>query len=165
MKIKLRILLLSIFTLLCVNPVFADFQNPLSNISNPFDNVDLPFLKTKDVRAKELKYQFDTLKEDEKYARDKKLLNRKPSGYMTLDEYESLSEYKDKATFDYNIPKIEKSSDFKYIPQPLYKIVKYNEPAGSYELVLGKRLFLKRQINAQGIVSPDYSMLVYPAVY
>ncbi|MBD5402090.1 hypothetical protein HDR58_04750, partial [bacterium] len=55
--------------------------------------------------------------------------------------------------------------DFKYVPQPLYSIVKYNDPPGSVELSLGKRLFLKRQINAQGIVSPDYSMLVYPAVY
>lgn len=164
MSLNFRILLFTACTFLCVSPVWAEFQNPLSNISNPLDNVNTPFMN-KDTRSKELKYQYDTLKEDEKYIRDKKLLNRKPSGYMTLDEYEALSEYKDKATFDYDIPKIEKSSDFKYIPQPLYKIVKYNEPAGSSELTLGKRLFIKRQINAQGIVSPDYSILVYPAVY
>ena len=84
---------------------------------------------------------------------------------MTVEEYEALSEYKDRSTIDVDFPQIETPSDFKYIPKPLYSITKYNDPPGSVELSLGKRLFLKRQINAQGIVSPDYTRLVYPAVY
>lgn len=126
-------------------------------VSNPFGK--------KDYKSQEIKYQYNVLKDDAKYSRDKKLLNRTPSGYMTVAEYEKQSEYKDKSNMNFDVPKIDKPSDFKYIPQPLYKIVKYNDPPGRTELKLGRRLFIKRQINAQGIVSPDYSRLVYPAVY
>ena len=141
---------LVICVVFAVRPAFAAFKNPF--------NKD-------DARSREIKYQYEVLKGDEKNRMESKILNRTPSGYMTVDEYESLSEYKDKYNMEFSIPKIEKPSDFKYIPQPLYRIVKYNDPPGTVELSLGKRLFIKRQINAQGIVSPDYSMLVYPAVY
>src|SRR5574344_32989 len=124
-----------------------------------------PFSKKNDTRSKELKYQYSVLKDDEKNKMEGKILNRTPSGYMTVDEYEQLSEYKDKSNLEIDIPKIQRPSDFKYIPQPLYKIMKYNDPPGGVELALGKRLFIKRQINAPGIVSPNYSILVYPAVY
>lgn len=119
----------------------------------------------KDERSKELKYKYDVWKADEKEKRDTKILNLRPSGYMTLDEYEKMSEYKDKSNIEFDIPKIQTPSDFKYIPQPLYSIVKYNDPAGSPELRLGKKLYSVKQMNAQGIVSPDYTFLVYPAVY
>jgi len=122
-------------------------------------------LKKEDTRSRELKYQYEVLKQDEKDKLDKKILNITPSGYMTVDEYEKMSEYKDKSTLQVDIPKIPTPSDFKYIPQPLYRIVKYNAPPGGVELKLGKRLYLKKQINAQGIVSPDFSIMVYPAVY
>lgn len=124
--------------------------------SNPFK---------KDWKSKEIKYKYQVQKDDLEYKRDNRLINRIPSGYMTVDEYERQSEFKDKTTIKYDIPKIEKPSDFKYIPQPLYKIVKYNDPPGSPELSLGKKLYTLRQINAQGIVSPDYTKMVYPAVY
>lgn len=132
---------------------------------NPFKNFKNPFVLNNDTRAQELKYQYGVLKKDEIKRMDKKILNRTPSGYMTVDEYEALSEYKDKSLMEFSTPGVELPPDFKYVPHPLYSIVKYNNPPGSVELSLGKRLFLKRQINAQGIVSPDYSKLVYPAVY
>ncbi len=146
-----KVVLVLILSLVCTKAAFAGVKNPFS--------------KPNDTRSKELKYQYGVLKEDEKNKMEGKLLNRTPSGYMTVDEYESLSEYKDKSTLEFDIPKIDKPSDFKYIPQLLYQIVKYNDPPGGVELSLGKRLFIKRQINAQGIVSPDYSKLVYPAIY
>lgn len=118
-----------------------------------------------DYRSREIKYQYGILKNDLIKERDGKILNRFPSGYMTEDEYEKASEYKDKSHSDITIPRIETPSDFMYIPKPLYKIVKYNDPPGSQELSLGKRLFALKQINAQGVVSPDYTKLVYPAVY
>lgn len=129
------------------------------------DSLSAPFKRVNDVRAKEIKYQYGVLKADEEKNIEGKILNRAPSGYMTVEEYEALSEYKDRSTQSFSVPKIEKPSDFKYVPQPLYKIVKYNDPPGSVELSLGKKLYLKRMINAQGIVSPDYMMLVYPTVY
>lgn len=115
--------------------------------------------------SKEIKYRYNVLKEDLQKDRDQKILNRHPSGYMTVDEYEKASEYKDKSELEFDVPKIETPSDFKYIPKPLYRIVKYNSPPGKTELSLGRRLFVNKQINAQGIVSPDYTKLVYPAIY
>ena len=148
----MRIYLLLVILFVCCGSVFAfDF-----NFSNPFNPGH---------KAQEIKYQYGVLKQDAKYDRDRKILNLQPSGYMTLDEYEKRSEYKDKSTLDYTVPKIDRGADFKYVPQPLYRIVKYNDPPGSAELSLGKKLYAQRQINAQGIVSPDYSKLVYPAVY
>lgn len=155
----LKKLLSIILCLICLSaPCFAGVKDIISNIN-------LPFKKEEDTRGRDIKYQYEVLKADEIKKMEAKILNRTPSGYMTVDEYEVLSEYKDKSSKEFDIPKVEKPSDFKYVPQPLYRIVKYNSPAGSAELSLGKKLYLKRHINAQGIVSPDYSILVYPSVY
>ena len=118
-----------------------------------------------DYRSKEIRYEYKVLKEDLQNKKQGQILNVVPSGYMTVEEYEKKSEYKDKTAEDFKKPMIEKPSDFKYIPQPLYKIVKYNDPPGKAELKLGRRLFIKRMVNGQGIVSPDYTKLVYPAIY
>ena len=123
-----------------------------------------PFAK-KDYKSKELKYKYEVEKENLQYKRDKRLLDREPSGYMTVEEYEKKSEYKDPSTFEVKPPKIEKPSDFKYIPQPLFKIVKYNDPPGGVELQLGRKLYFNRYINGQGITSPDFTKMVYPAIY
>lgn len=144
-----KLLVLSLILCCCFKPL-------VSCAKNPFE---------RDTRARELKYQYQVLKDDEKYKMDGKILNLTPSGYMTVEEYENLSEYKDKNNLQLDIPKIQTPSDFKYIPHPTYRIVKYNDPPGAAELRLGKRLYLNRLVNAQGIVSPDYTKLVYPAVY
>ena len=125
-------------------------------------SVDIP---KQDVKSRDIKYKYDRLKEQEKYKKEGKILNLVPSGYMTVDEYEEISKYKDKSTMELDIPKVQTPSDFKYIPHPTYKIVKYNNPPGGTELRIDKRIYSQRQINAQGVVSPDFSMLVYPAIY
>ena len=58
-----------------------------------------------------------------------------------------------------------KDENMVYVPQHKFKLVKYNDPVGSPELSLPRKLNFDRQINAQGIVSGDYTKLVYPAVY
>ncbi len=145
----------------CLILLFVLFVG-LKSFAIDFSN---PFSKQKDTRSRELKYQYEVLKEDEKYKMEGKILNLTPSGYMTVEEYEKMSEYKDKSNIEFDIPKIQTPSDFKYVPKPLYRIAKYNDPPGSVELSLGKRLYLTRQINTQGIVSPDFSKMVYSAVY
>lgn len=129
----------------------------VSKFRNPFGK--------KDYRSKEINYLYNIKKEDLKYDRDKRILNRVPSGYMTVEEYEKKSEYKDPSTFEVKPPKIEKPSDFKYVPQPLFKIVKFNDPPGGVELKLGRKLYFNRMVNGIGITSPDYTKLVYPAIY
>lgn len=119
----------------------------------------------KDTRAKEAKYIHNIEKREVKEDYERTKGNMKPSGNMTLEEYEMLSIPKDKTREEITIPKPEKAADVKYIPQPDYTIVRYNNPPGSPEISLSERFKYTRQQNAQGIVSPDYSMLVYPAIY
>jgi len=123
-----------------------------------------PFGK-KDYKSQEIQYLYNVQKEDLEYKRNKRVLDREETGYMTVEEYEKRSEYKEPSTFEVKTPKIERPSDFKYVPQPLFKIVKYNDPPGGVELKLGRRLFFNRQVNGLGVTSPDFTKMVYPAIY
>ena len=90
------------------------------------------------------------------------------SGYMTVEEYEQKSRgLTRKEINDKNLdkPDFPKDKNYVYVPQHVFKLVKYNDPVGSPELSLPRRLQFDRQINAQGIISGDYTMLVYPSVY
>lgn len=118
-----------------------------------------------DARKKEAKYIQKVLKEEEKEKYQRKVLDYKPSGYMTRQEYEALSEYKDKTQEKIEIPKVVNESDMKYVPQPTYRIVRYNDPPGSPELSIKKSFYKLHQYNGQGISAPDYSIMAYPVVY
>ena len=90
------------------------------------------------------------------------------SGYMTVAEYEAKSRGQSKKEISAKIldeAEMPKDSNMVYIPQKKFKLVKYNDPIGSPELTLPRKLNFDRQINAQGIVSGDYTKLVYPSVY
>ncbi len=128
------------------------------------DEIPLPSFD-KDMTKKEAKYIHNVNKQEEKEKFKRAKLDRKPSGYMTVEEYELLSAPKDRMTEEVDIPKIPTPADMVYVPQPAYKIVRYNNPPGSPEINLTKTFYEKRQQNAQGIVSPDFTKLVYPAVY
>lgn len=119
----------------------------------------------KDRRTEEAEYlkRLEREKVKEEYGR--KILDLKPSGFMTVEEYEQLSQPKDKAVIDYGIPQVDKPYDMQYVPQPTYKLVRYNDPPGSPNLSVSRDLFKTRQLNLPGITSPDFSMMVYPAVY
>ncbi len=126
------------------------------------DEIPLPH---QDYNKKEAKYELKVKKQDEKEKYEKMVLNRNPSGYMTVEEYEILSAPKDKMKQEIEIPKEPIPSDMLYVPQPAYKIVRYNNPPGSPEITLYNSFYERRQQNAQGIVSPDFTKLVYPSIY
>lgn len=132
-------------------------KTKVSKFRNPFGK--------KDSRSKEIQYVYEVQKEDLQYKRDKRVLGREISPYMTEEEYQKRSEYKEPSTFEVQTPKIERPSDFKYVPQPLFKVVKYNDPPGGVELKLGRKLYFTRQVNGLGVTSPDYTKMVYPAIY
>ena len=132
------------------------FQQKAFSVSNPL---------RQDVRTREIKYQYNVEKKDILYQQDKEILNLTPSGLMTVEEYEKASEYKDVELQKVPMPEIKVPSDFKYIPKPLYKIVKFNEPAGAVELSLGEKLYKRRMLNTLGITSPDFTKMAYSAVY
>lgn len=130
-----------------------------------FAQMKYPFAKRKDrVVAEEIyKNEVQKLEETEKYEKSK----LPESGYMTVEEYESKSRAKSRKDVEAELigAEVPKDSNMIYIPQKTFKLVKYNEPVGSPELSLPRKLNFDRQINAQGIISGDKTMLVYPAVY
>ncbi len=118
-----------------------------------------------DLNQKEAKYTHNIQKKEEKEKYERKKMNHNPSGYMKVEEYELLSAPKDKMLMDVPVPKVPTPSDMLYVPQPAYKIIRYNDPPGSPELTISKTIYQTRQKNAQGIVSPDFTKLVYPSIY
>ena len=130
-----------------------------------FAQMKIPFIKKKDrIVAEEIyKNEVNKLEETEKYEKSK----LPESGYMTVEEYEAKSRAKSKKEMAEEIKggEIPKDSNMVYVPQKTFKLVKYNEPIGSPELNLPRKLNFDRQINAQGIISGDRTMMVYPAVY
>lgn len=122
-------------------------------------------LPQEDYVKKEAKYEHSVLKQEEKEKFERKIMSREPSGYMTVEEYELISIPKDRMQEQVEAPKLPTPADMVYIPQPAYSIVKYNNPPGSHEITISQNIYKRRQQNAQGIVSPDFSKLVYPAIY
>lgn len=130
-----------------------------------FAQMKIPFIKRKDRVVAETLYQNEVNKIEETEKYEKSLLPE--SGYMTVEEYEAKSRAKSKKEMSEELTggEIPKDSNMIYVPQKTFKLVKYNEPVGSPELNLPRKLNFDRQINAQGIISGDKTMLVYPAVY
>ena len=128
------------------------------------DEIPVPYVD-KNQAKQESKYVYEVNKRTEKEKFERAKLNRNPSGYMTVEEYELLSVPKDRMTMEVEVPKIPTPADMVYVPQPIYKISRYNSPPGSPEISLTNSFYKRRQQNAQGIVSPDFKTLVYPAIY
>ena len=130
-----------------------------------FAQMKYPFMKKSDRVVAETLYQNEVnkIEETEKYEKSK----LPESGYMTVEEYEVKSRAKSKKQMAEEVKggEIPKDSNMVYVPQKSFKLVKYNDPIGSPELNLPRKLNFDRQINAQGIISGDRTMLVYPSVY
>lgn len=109
------------------------------------------------------KYEQKVLREQEKEKYKRSLLPE--SGYMTKEEYNKLS--KDIPTADIKIPEYKLPKDIKmeYVPQPTYKLARYNNPPGSVELHIGRKFQYDRQFVCPGVTSPKKDILVYPVVY
>lgn len=127
------------------------------------------FWDSKDYTKRNEAYLRDVKKRDAKRKYNKAKEDRLPSGKMTVAEYEILSDHKNPESPEdlkpIEIPTVPIPSEMKYVPQPTYKIVRYNDPPGSVELSLKKNFYREKQQNAQGIVSPDFTKLIYPAIY
>ncbi len=104
------------------------------------------------------------IKEKEAKERYKKQLMPQ-SGYMTVEEYERKSAAKDKSTGDGDYIKKVEDSKMKYVPQPRYKLIRYNNPPGSVELNIDrKRSRYDRQDILPGLIAPDTSIMLVPVV-
>ncbi len=120
----------------------------------------------KDQQISEIIYKNKVDKNDELEKYEKTKLPE--SGYMTVEEYEAKSRPLTRREISAQIldkPDMPKDKNYVYVPQHKFKLVKYNDPVGSPELSLPRKFLFDRQINAQGIISGDFTKLVYPAVY
>ena len=71
-----------------------------------------------DVNKKESKYEFKVAKQEEKEKYKRKKLEKTPSGYMTVEEYNILSAPKDRMTMEVEIPKHVTPADMVYVTSP-----------------------------------------------
>lgn len=108
-------------------------------------------------------YEYKVQKQELKEEYEKSQLPK--SGYMLREEYEKESKSISNKARIVEPFKYPKQSDWKYIPQATYKLVRYNNPPGSPELCVPRRIDYQRQINSQGIISGDFTKLVYSSVY
>lgn len=115
---------------------------------------------TPKTEAKHLK---QVLKKQAKEDYERNLLPQ--SGFMTVEEYEQLS--KDIPNSQRVIPeyKLPRDIKMKYVPQPTYKLARYNNPPGTAELHITRRFYFDRQVNGGSITSPNKDILVYPVIY
>ena len=119
----------------------------------------------KDQETLEAEYLKRIEKDNIKEEYGRKIMDRNPSGYMTVEEYNALSKPVDKSTIDYGTPQITKPNDTQYVPKPIYKLARYNDPPGSPELSIPQTIFKTGQLNLPGITAPNFYYMVYPAVY
>jgi len=119
--------------------------------------------KTTNTPYQEFLYQQKVLRKVEKDNYKAGLLP--PSGFMTKEEYEKKSADVETSSISVPEPKLPNDIKMKYIPQPTYKLARYNDPPGTVELKMGRKLHFDRQENGLGVASPDKSIMVYPAIY
>ena len=122
-----------------------------------------PMFQSKDPVVRQFQYQYAAQKHDLKEEYEKS--NMPESGYMLKEDYEALSAGIPRTELEIGDAKTLLPSNMKYVPQPTYKLIRYNNPPGSPELNVPRKYKFDRQVNAQGIVSGDFKMLVYPSVY
>lgn len=123
------------------------------------------FLSCYAVNNREWDYRSKVYQNDAKTKYKKKLFPE--SGYMTMEQYNKKSVAKDKSVGSGEfVPKRVTESGMVYVPQPKYKLVRYNNPPGSAELNLHDNiLHIKRQELGTGLVSPDVTRMILPIVY
>lgn len=117
----------------------------------------------KSQEEKELDYVYKIRKRELKEQYEKSLMPK--SGYMTVAQYEAESRVKDKTKEDRDFKPPIQDKDMKYLPQPVYKLVRYNDPPGSPDLQLSRKYKFERKENNYGLVANDLKSMVYPVVY
>ncbi len=126
-------------------------------------NTEIPYLREKPPIAKEYEYQHKADKEELKEEYEKSKMPE--SGFMLRSEYEERSLSKDKNTVEVKPAQVPEEYGMKYVPVPKYKLVKYNLTPGFTELQIPRRLNFDREVNGQGIVSSDFTFMVYPSIH
>ena len=123
----------------------------------------ITIFEPKNPVLKQYKYEYNAQKEILKEEYEKSILPQ--SGFMLEEEYQRQSTGIDNENRIVEDRKYPKPADMKYVPQPTYKLVRYNNPPGTPELNIPRKIEFERQVNTQGVVSGDFTKLVYSSVY
>jgi len=119
--------------------------------------------KHQNTQYDEYEYQQKVLRNIEKEKYHRSLLPF--SGFMSTEEYEKMSEDVMNSEKVIPEPKLARDIKMKYVPEPTYKLARYNDPPGTPELRISGKFKFNRQENGAAITSPDRSFMVYPVVY
>ncbi len=126
-------------------------------------NADVPGLREKPAIEKQYEYQHKADQRERKEDYEKSKMPE--SGYMLRSEYEERSKSVDKNNVKVEPAQTPSESGMKYVPVHKYKFVKYNNAPGFTELQIPRRLNFDREVNGQGIISSDFSFMVYPSIH
>lgn len=134
------------------------------NISQEIATFDISMPNfRKSPEEEQLDYEYKVRKRELREQYEKSLMPK--SGYMTKAQYEEESKVKDKTKEDMDFKPPIQDNDMKYLPQPVYKLVRYNDPPGSPDIHLSRKYKFDRKENNYGLVANDLKTMVYPVVY
>lgn len=111
---------------------------------------------------KEAKYQHKVHKAEDKARAERGVVEF--DGYATVEDYELLS--RDVASLKKEVKKPEypENLDMAYIPQPTYKLKRYNDPPGSVEINIERNAKFDRSYNGAGVADNSLTYMAYPVV-
>ena len=105
----------------------------------------------KSPEEEQLDYEYKVRKRELREQYEKSLMPK--SGYMTRAQYEAESKVIDKTKEDRDFISPVQDKDMKYLPQPVYKLVRYNDPPGSPDIHLSRKYKFDRKENNYGLVA------------
>lgn len=117
----------------------------------------------KSPEEEQLDYEYKVRKRELREQYEKSLMPK--SGYMTRAQYEAESKVIDKTKEDRDFISPVQDKDMKYLPQPVYKLVRYNDPPGSPDIHLSRKYKFDRKENNYGLVANNLKTMVYPVIY
>lgn len=143
--------------------LFLFFTGAIYSLIQGFHEEHIHFVAIKpNTTYQEAKYQHKIHKAEDKARAKRGVVEF--DGYATLKDYELLS--RDVASLKKEAPKPEypESLDMAYIPQPTYKLKRYNDPPGSVEINIERSAKFDRSYNGAGVADNSLTYMAYPVV-
>lgn len=158
---KLYILLILLFFILPVNASVLDLLDTTTQIINSGEVVVSGTKYTNPALNKHSVSKQKSAVSKPKKKSSKNITNKAP---MTYEDYVNMSKDIKRSEFKIPEPKLEKDSKLVALPDPHFRVVKYNLPPGSKDIDL-TALYKLRKADSPGVLSPDYSKMVYSSVF
>lgn len=154
-------LLILLFLILPVNATVLDIIDTSAQIINSGEVVISTTKSANPSLNKPNKVSSKTTVFKHKKKTSKNIPNNAP---MTYEDYVTMSKDIKRSDFKIPEPKYEKDPKIVNLPDPHFRVVKYNLPPGTRDINL-TALYKQRKADSPGVLSPDYSKMVYSSVF